>query len=78
MLTSAVEEKCPRYVRCSPYASLLNHLKTSTCNMYKAIKQANSSRAHLNVMGIGAIACNHGSTVPTSVVDFQKGEWSVL
>ena len=77
MLTSAVEEKCPRYVTCSPYASLLNHLKTSTCNTYKAIEQANSSRAHLDVTGIGATACNHGFFIPTSVVDFQKGERSV-
>jgi hypothetical protein len=48
--------------------------KPSTCNTYKAIEQANSSRAHLDVTGIGATACNHGFFVPTSVVDFQKGE----
>ncbi|KAH9024354.1 hypothetical protein EDB85DRAFT_1870163 [Lactarius pseudohatsudake] len=46
----------------------------STCNTYKAIEQANSSRAHLDVTGIGATACCHGFFVPTSVVDFQKGE----
>ncbi|KAH9008300.1 hypothetical protein EDB85DRAFT_2164631 [Lactarius pseudohatsudake] len=39
-----------------------------------AIEQANSSRAHLDVTGIGATACCHGFFVPTSVVDFQKGE----
>ncbi|KAF8263339.1 hypothetical protein EI94DRAFT_1488502, partial [Lactarius quietus] len=39
----------------------------STCNTYNAIKQANSSRAHLDVTGIGATACNHGYFVPTSV-----------
>ncbi|KAH8984882.1 hypothetical protein EDB86DRAFT_2833344 [Lactarius hatsudake] len=38
------------------------------------IAQANSSRAHLDVTGIGATACCHGFFVPTSVVDFQKGE----
>ncbi|KAH9008575.1 hypothetical protein EDB84DRAFT_1281054 [Lactarius hengduanensis] len=46
----------------------------STCNTYRAIEQANSSRAHLDVTGIGATACCHGFFVPTSVVDFQKGE----
>ncbi|KAF8256471.1 hypothetical protein EI94DRAFT_1646193 [Lactarius quietus] len=46
----------------------------STCNTYKAIEQANSNRAHLDVTGIGATACCHGFFVPTSVVDFQKGE----
>ncbi|KAF8259485.1 hypothetical protein EI94DRAFT_1615775, partial [Lactarius quietus] len=46
----------------------------STCNTYKAIEQANSNQAHLDVTGIGATACCHGFFVPTSVVDFQKGE----
>ncbi|KAI9431632.1 hypothetical protein H4582DRAFT_2084821 [Lactarius indigo] len=46
----------------------------STCNTYRAIEQANSSRPHLDVTGIGATACCHGFFVPTSVVDFQKGE----
>ncbi|KAF8262886.1 hypothetical protein EI94DRAFT_1880812 [Lactarius quietus] len=46
----------------------------STCNTYRAIEQANSSQAHLDVTGIGATACCHGFFVPTSVVDFQKGE----
>ncbi|KAF8264636.1 hypothetical protein EI94DRAFT_1592386 [Lactarius quietus] len=46
----------------------------STCNTYRAIEQANSSHAHLDVTGIGATACCHGFFVPTSVVDFQKGE----
>ncbi|KAH9008024.1 hypothetical protein EDB85DRAFT_1904662 [Lactarius pseudohatsudake] len=40
----------------------------------KEVAQANSSRAHLDVTGIGATACCHGFFVPTSVVDFQKGE----
>ncbi|KAH8976825.1 hypothetical protein EDB86DRAFT_2839044 [Lactarius hatsudake] len=46
----------------------------STCNTYRAIEQANSSHPHLDVTGIGATACCHGFFVPTSVVDFQKGE----
>ncbi|KAH9007925.1 hypothetical protein EDB84DRAFT_1447239 [Lactarius hengduanensis] len=45
------------------------HLRSGT-----EIVQANSSRAHLDVTGIGATACCHGFFVPTSVVDFQKGE----
>ncbi|KAH8995501.1 hypothetical protein EDB86DRAFT_2829415 [Lactarius hatsudake] len=49
-------------------------VQPSTCSTYKAIEQANSSRAHLDVTGIGATACCHGFFVPTSVVDFQKGE----
>ncbi|KAI9451585.1 hypothetical protein BJY52DRAFT_1190868 [Lactarius psammicola] len=49
-------------------------VQPSTCNTYKAIEQANSSRPHLDVTGIGATACHHGFFVPTSVVDFQKGE----
>ncbi|KAH9012749.1 hypothetical protein EDB84DRAFT_1278521 [Lactarius hengduanensis] len=49
-------------------------VQTSTCNTYRAIEQANSSRPHLDVTGIGATACCHGFFVPTSVVDFQKGE----
>lgn len=46
----------------------------STCNTYRAIEQANSNRPHLDVTGIGATACCHGFFVPTSVVDFHKGE----
>ncbi|KAH9024915.1 hypothetical protein EDB85DRAFT_1869850 [Lactarius pseudohatsudake] len=46
----------------------------STCNTYRAIEQANSSCSHLDITGIGAMACCHRFFVPTSVVDFQKGE----
>ncbi|KAH8999945.1 hypothetical protein EDB86DRAFT_2802164 [Lactarius hatsudake] len=49
-------------------------VQPSTCNTYRAIEQANSSHPHLDVTGIGATACCHGFFVPTSVVDFQKGE----
>ncbi|KAH8976523.1 hypothetical protein EDB83DRAFT_2328115 [Lactarius deliciosus] len=45
------------------------HLRSGT-----EIVQVNSSRAHLDVTGIGATACCHGFFVPTSIVDFQKGE----
>jgi hypothetical protein len=55
-------------------SDLANVSQPSTCNTYKAIEQANSSRPHLDVTGIGATACSHGFFVPTSVVDFQKGE----
>ncbi|KAN0129093.1 hypothetical protein V8E53_013089 [Lactarius tabidus] len=46
----------------------------STCNTYKAIELANSSRPHLDITGIGVTTCCHGFFVPTLVVDFQKGE----
>ncbi|KAH9030846.1 hypothetical protein EDB83DRAFT_2319278 [Lactarius deliciosus] len=49
-------------------------VQPSTCNTYRAVEQANSSCPHLDVTGIGATACCHGFFVPTSVVDFQKGE----
>ncbi|KAI9437388.1 hypothetical protein BJY52DRAFT_1230141 [Lactarius psammicola] len=52
-------------------------VQPSTCNTYKAIKQANSSRPHLDVTGIRATACHHGFFVSTSVVDFQKGEQQI-
>ena len=40
----------------------------------QAIELVNSSWPHLDITGIGATACCHGFFVPTSVVDFQKGE----
>ncbi|KAN0128275.1 hypothetical protein V8E53_013944 [Lactarius tabidus] len=46
----------------------------STCNTYKAIELANSSQSHLDITGIRTTTCCHGFFVPTSVVDFQKGE----
>ncbi|KAN0137341.1 hypothetical protein V8E53_004786 [Lactarius tabidus] len=55
-------------------AEMIQVENPNTCNTYKAIEQANSSRPHLDVTGIGAAACCHGFFVPTSVVDFQKGE----
>ena len=53
---------------------LIPYMQDSTCNTYKAIEQENSSRPHLDVTGIGATACCHGFFIPTSVVDFKKGE----
>ncbi|KAI0257867.1 hypothetical protein BC834DRAFT_976573 [Gloeopeniophorella convolvens] len=61
--------------RYKEHLSTANHKKIkSTCNTYRAIEMANSSHPHLDVTGIGATACAHGCFVPTSVVDFQKGE----
>ncbi|KAK7692299.1 hypothetical protein QCA50_003924 [Cerrena zonata] len=46
-----------------------------TCNEHDAVKSQNSTRAHLDATGIGAVACGrHGCFVPHSVVNFQKGE----
>ncbi|KAI0257980.1 hypothetical protein BC834DRAFT_837287, partial [Gloeopeniophorella convolvens] len=61
--------------RYKEHLSTANHKKIkSTCNTYRAIEMANSSHPHLDVTGIGATACAHGCFVPTSIVDFQKGE----
>jgi hypothetical protein len=70
-----VERKSLKYV----HLFIINHIslritKISTCNTYKAIELANSSRPHLDITGIGVTTCCHGFFVPTSVVDFQKGE----
>ena len=62
------------YMTCVRTLSRVTFQQSSTCNTYRAIEQANSSWAHLDVTGIGATACCHGFFVPTSVVDFQKGE----
>lgn len=76
-LTFKVERRWFKYVNTllsiCPYI-WWSAMQASTCNTYKAIEQANSSRPHLDVTGIGATACCHGFFVPTSVVDFQKGE----
>ncbi|KAI0258537.1 hypothetical protein BC834DRAFT_835379 [Gloeopeniophorella convolvens] len=69
-------------VRSEPFQA---HLQRATeppqacaCHHYKAIEQANSSKLHLDVTGIGATACPHGFFVLNLVVDFQKGERSVI
>lgn len=51
----------------------------SECNNHRAVNQANASRHKLEATGIGGCACaRHGCFVPNSMVDFQKGERSVL
>jgi hypothetical protein len=51
----------------------------SQCSNHKAVNQANANRHNLYATGIGACACaKHGCFVPHSVVDFQKGERSVM
>jgi Kyakuja-Dileera-Zisupton transposase len=51
------------------------HLKQkSTCHDHHAVNNVNKHSGHLESTGIGATACIHGTFVPDSVVDFQKGE----
>jgi Kyakuja-Dileera-Zisupton transposase len=73
-LTSTMDKRSFRYWGIQYVRDIANVVQPSTCNTYKAIEQANSSRPHLDVTGIGATACCHGFFVPNSVVDFQKGE----
>ena len=73
-IISAVDKKSLRYLHITYVIDLAYVTQPSTCNTYKAIEQANSSWPHLDVTGIGANTCCHGFFVPTSVVDFQKGE----
>ncbi|KAN0121377.1 hypothetical protein V8E52_003273 [Russula decolorans] len=61
-----------------PYES---HLKSaverqqrSTCHDHRTVNNVNKHSSHLESTGIGATACIHGTFVPNSVVDFQKGE----
>ncbi|KAJ8474293.1 hypothetical protein ONZ45_g16002 [Pleurotus djamor] len=48
----------------------------STCANHKAVNlSGRSSKAHLDMTGIGALSCaRHGFFVPHSVVNFKKGE----
>ena len=46
----------------------------STCHDHRAVNNVNKHGGHLDSTGIGATACIHGTFVPDSVVDFQKGE----
>ena len=50
----------------------------STCHDHRAVNNVNKHGGHLDSTGIGATACIHGTFVPDSVVDFQKGEAYVL
>lgn len=54
---------------------LMNMMQRSSCHNHKAVNQANSNSKNLDATGIGATACaRHGCFVPSTVVDFQKGE----
>jgi hypothetical protein len=56
-----------------------HYVQRSSCHNHKAVNQTNTNRSNLEATGIGATACaRHGCFVPTSVVDFQKGERSVF
>lgn len=47
----------------------------STCSNHKAVSASITSRsANLQVTGIGACACRHSFFIPSSVVNFSKGE----
>ncbi|KAK7678352.1 hypothetical protein QCA50_018701 [Cerrena zonata] len=48
---------------------------SSTCHEHRAVSQQNHTQAHLDITGIGAIACGrHGCFYPNSIVNFRKGE----
>ncbi|KAK7676858.1 hypothetical protein QCA50_020194 [Cerrena zonata] len=49
--------------------------ETPTCHEHDAVKSQNTTRAHLDATGIGAMACGrHGCFYPHSVINFDKGE----
>jgi Kyakuja-Dileera-Zisupton transposase len=50
-------------------------MQESTCNTFRAIADRNRFNKAYDATGIGAITCaRHGAMVPSSVVDFQRGE----
>ncbi|KAG1732282.1 hypothetical protein EDB19DRAFT_1640300, partial [Suillus lakei] len=50
-----------------------------SCSNHRAVNAANIQRSNLRATGVGATACaRHGCFVPHAVVDFQKGERSVV
>ncbi|KAG2737592.1 hypothetical protein P692DRAFT_201842923 [Suillus brevipes Sb2] len=52
-----------------------NSAERSECNNHRAVNQANTSWHKLEATGIGGCTCaRHGCFVPSSMVDFQKGE----
>src|SRR5882762_7052639 len=54
---------------------ILYYVQRSSCHNHKAVNQTNTNHTNLEATGIGATACaQHGCFIPTSVVDFQKGE----
>lgn len=49
--------------------------QVSSCHEHRAVTQQNHAQSHLDVTGIGAIACGrHGCFYPHSIVNFRKGE----
>lgn len=47
----------------------------SKCSNHRAINATNTNRTNLEATGLGACACaRHGCFIPTSAVDFQRGE----
>ena len=45
------------------------------CYNHRAATAANRNQDHLDCTGVGTCACaRHGCAVPSSMVDFQKGE----
>ncbi|KAG2008760.1 hypothetical protein CC2G_014154 [Coprinopsis cinerea AmutBmut pab1-1] len=56
-------------------ASATENTEHSTCNEHRAVADKNKAHKGYDATGIGALACaRHGAFVPSSVVDFQKGE----
>ncbi|KAK7681502.1 hypothetical protein QCA50_015234 [Cerrena zonata] len=64
------KERFDQYIKSVPKTAV----EPSTCHEHDAVKSQNSTRAHLDATGIGAVACKHGCFYPHSVVNFQKGE----
>ncbi|KAG1830059.1 hypothetical protein F4604DRAFT_1695666 [Suillus subluteus] len=51
----------------------------STCSNHRAVNATNIQRSNLRATGVGATACaRHGCFVPHAVVDFQKGERTLI
>ena len=58
---------------------ILYYVQRSSCHNHKAVNQTNTNHTNLEATGIGTTACaRHGCFIPTSIVDFQKGEWYVF
>jgi hypothetical protein len=68
-----IREVC---ILCSAHPSLnLMALQASTCNVHRAAEDKSVTHSGCDATGLGAGACHrHGCYIPTSVVDFQKGE----
>ncbi|KAG1721504.1 uncharacterized protein EDB91DRAFT_1240303 [Suillus paluster] len=61
-----------------PYQAHIHDSK-STCSNHRAVNATNIQRSNLRATGVGATACaRHGCFVPHAVVDFQKGERTLI